>query len=57
MKSKEKPLETKQKRLLLDISATLHTQIKQEALYRNETIKQYVLEAIVERMKRDSNYK
>jgi hypothetical protein len=57
MNTKEKPVESRQKRLVMDIPCTLHRQIKEWALYRNTTIKQYVLEAIIERFKKDLQFK
>lgn len=45
---------TATKRLLMDIPVVLHRQIKEWALYRNTSIKQYVIEAIIERMKKDT---
>ncbi len=41
----------------MDIPETLHRQIKEWALYRNTTMRQYVLEAIIERFKKDVWFK
>jgi len=48
--------EKKIKRLVVDIEESLHNQIKMQALWRSSTIKKYIIESILERMKKDSLY-
>lgn len=44
------------KRLVIEISEELHKEIKTEAAFRNITIRKYVLQAVLERMKQDKQY-
>lgn len=57
MNTNKKSVEVRQKRFLMDIPETIHRQIKEWALYRNVTMRQYVLEAIIERFKKDISFK
>jgi len=57
MNTTKKPVEIRQKRLIMDIPVLIHKQIKEWALYRNTTMRQYVLEAIIERFKKDLQFK
>lgn len=41
----------------MQLPQTLHRQIKEWALYRNTSMKAYVLEAVIERFKKDLQYK
>jgi hypothetical protein len=43
-------------RLVVELPADLHHKIKTEALFRHTTMKKYVIEAILERIKRDKRY-
>ncbi|MCK9570509.1 hypothetical protein M0R72_16295 [Candidatus Pacearchaeota archaeon] len=43
-------------RMVIDLSVELHHKVKTEALFRNITMKRYVIEAILERIKRDKKY-
>ena len=42
--------------LILEIPKDLHLEIKAQALWRNITLRKYVIQAILERMKRDEKY-
>ena len=53
MKNKE-AIETKV--LYIVVTKDLHHEIKTQASWRNITIKKYIIQAIVERMKRDAGY-
>jgi hypothetical protein len=44
------------KKLIIEVSKDLHYEIKQQALWRNITIRKYILEAIMDRMKKDESY-
>ncbi len=57
MNTNEKPVEIRQKRLVMDIPEVIHRQIKEWALYRNASMRQYVLEAVIERFKKDLQFK
>lgn len=46
----------KTKRLTIEIPEDLHKEIKVEAAFRNITIRKYVLQAVLERMKQDKKY-
>jgi len=45
------------KTLILNIPAELHHEIKAEAAWRNITIRRYVLQALLQKMKRDKEFK
>jgi hypothetical protein len=42
--------------LYIEMPEDLHREIKAQALWRNITTRKYVLEAIIDRMKRDEKY-
>lgn len=48
--------EQKIKRLVIDMPDALHHKIKEQALWRNVTIRKYVIQAILMRMKNDEKY-
>jgi predicted HicB family RNase H-like nuclease len=48
--------EQKTKRLVVDLDESLHLEIKKQALFRNSSIKKYIIEAVIERMKQDAKY-
>jgi len=49
--------DVKKKTLILETTALLHSQIKQRAAVRNISIKKWVLQAIIEKMKQEDHYK
>jgi hypothetical protein len=42
--------------LVVEIPKDLHRIIKEQALFRNITIRKYIIQAVIERMKRDEKY-
>lgn len=42
--------------LVIEIPKDLHYEIKKQALYRGITIRKYIIQAVIERMKRDEKY-
>lgn len=53
---REKKVKLPVKFIILEVPEDLHYQIKQQALFRHGSMKKYVLESIIERMKRDEKY-
>lgn len=49
--------ESKKKRILIDVSEQFHYDLKVECAYLNCTIKEYVLQAIAQRIKKDREYR
>lgn len=47
---------TKIKRLSVDMTPELHQQIKARAVFRNTTIRKYIIEAVIERIKNEEKY-
>jgi len=44
------------KRLVIELPSALHQKIKEQALWRHITVRKYVLQAILMRMKNDEQY-
>lgn len=44
------------KRLNIDLTLEVHNKVKSEAMFRNVSLKKYVTEAILDRIKRDKRY-
>lgn len=44
------------KRLIVDMPQSLHHEIKTQASWRNMSIKKYIIETIIERIKKDAKY-
>jgi hypothetical protein len=47
----------KTKRIIVEVPVLFHNELKIEATYRNMNLKQYVTEAILEKMKRELLYR
>jgi len=45
------------KRLVVDLPRGLHNEIKTQATWRNITIRKYIIGAVLERIKREEQYK
>ena len=57
MNDDKEPLKVKVTQLLvIEIPKDLHRIIKTQALFRNITIRKYIIQAVIERMKRDEKY-
>lgn len=44
------------KRVVLDVPKDIHMQIKTIATFRNESMRQYIIRALVEQFKKDQEY-
>jgi len=47
---------TPQKSLLIEVPHALHHDIKAQAAWRNQSIRKYIIDSVVERMKKDAQY-
>jgi hypothetical protein len=56
VKSEGNIMETNKKRLVVEMEQDLHHEIKKQALFRNITVRKYIIQAVIERMKRDEKY-
>ena len=44
------------KRLLLNVSDELHKEVKSRAVYKNISMKKWILQAILEKIKKENQY-
>ena len=51
-----KKAEKASKILIINVPKEIHSEIKAQAAWRNITMRQYVLQAILERMRQDKKY-
>lgn len=44
------------KQLIVEIPEELHYEIKKQAVFKHTTIKQYVIESLIEKIKKEAKY-